>query len=77
MPSTQHCVEAITSLNKAFKTRFQKNANVELFYSMGFSTDPEHTERPDTHMVTLYADPAEALQGEIQWFREAALEMFA
>jgi hypothetical protein len=77
MPSTQHCVDAITSLHKAFKARFQKNASVELFYSMGFSTDPEHVERADTHSVTLQADPAEALQGEIQWFREAALEMFA
>lgn len=76
MPSAQQCIEGITLLHKAFKAAHQKNASVDLFYSMGFSTDPEYLERADTHSVTLQADPAETLTKEVQWFREAALEMF-
>jgi hypothetical protein len=76
LPDATKCVDAITLLHKAFKVAHQKNAAVELFYSMRFSIDPERLDEPDTHFVTLWAEPAETLQGEIQWFREAALEKF-
>ena len=73
LPSASSCVNVIMEMHRAFKSTFKRNAVVDLFYSMGFSTDTEKLDDPDTHSVTLQVDPAEikAVE-EAAWVRASA-----
>ena len=78
LPSAAHCINAITTMHAAFKAAHKRNATVDLFYSLVFSTDVELLNEPDTHLITLQAeDASEAASPEVAWFRVAAKQFSA
>ncbi len=73
-PNVDACCAAIDALHKEYKRIHQRNATVELCYSLTAKPDPA-AEKPyytqDTHAVTIHAEDVIHQRTEIEWFQSA------